>query len=158
MTTSNYTRYAWSCLCIADRNSGYRGVTAATRVHHIDRASSRTQHRDVPHSGDLSSTNVVSVLIEEGNHHGCLDSITSTCTVRRGGLSTSTMKSEAMHERTLCSCKVRLRRGKPDGRLTQRPSSSSWPASSREPLRSTIDKLLTNFSQAVDRRAVWGQE
>jgi hypothetical protein len=29
----------------------------------------------------------------------------------------------------LCSCKLRLRRDEPDGRLTQRPSSSSWPPS-----------------------------
>ena len=32
-------------------------------------------------------------------------------------------------ERMLCSCKLRLRRDEPDGRLTQRPSSSSWPPS-----------------------------
>jgi hypothetical protein len=50
-------------------------------------------------------------------------------TVRRGGLSTSTTKSDAKHERMLCSCKLRLRRDEPDGRLTQRPSSSSWPPS-----------------------------
>jgi hypothetical protein len=50
-------------------------------------------------------------------------------TVRRGGLSTSTTKSNAKHERMLCSCKLRLRRDEPDGRLTQRPSSSSWPPS-----------------------------
>ena len=62
---------------------------------------------------DLISTNVVSILIEEGIRHGCLDSITSTSTVRRGGLSTSTTKSEAMHERMLCSCKLRLRRASP---------------------------------------------
>ena len=32
-------------------------------------------------------------------------------------------------DRMLCSCKLRLRRDEPDGRLTQRPSSSSWPPS-----------------------------
>ena len=32
-------------------------------------------------------------------------------------------------ERMLCSCKLRLRRGEPDGRLTQHPPSSSWPPS-----------------------------
>ena len=32
-------------------------------------------------------------------------------------------------ERMLCSCKLRLRRDEPEGRLTQRPSSSSWPPS-----------------------------
>ena len=41
---------------------------------------------------------------------------------------------------------------------TQYSYPAHWSASYREPLRSTIDKLLTNFSQAVDRRAVWGQE
>jgi len=56
-------------------------------------------------------------------------STASLSTVRRGGLSTSTTKSEARHERMLCSCKLRLRRDEPDGRLTQRPSSSSWPPS-----------------------------
>ena len=55
----------------------------------------------------------MSILIEEGIRHGCLDSITITSTVRRGGLSTSTMKSERMHERMLCSCKLRLRRASP---------------------------------------------
>ena len=39
--------------------------------------------------------------------------ITITSTVRRGGLSTSTMKSEAMHERMLCSYKLRLGRASP---------------------------------------------
>ncbi len=29
----------------------------------------------------------------------------------------------------LCSCKLRLRRDEPDGRLTQRSSSSPWPPS-----------------------------
>ena len=33
------------------------------------------------------------------------------------------------HERMLCSCKLRLRRDEPDGRLTQRSSCSSWPPS-----------------------------
>jgi hypothetical protein len=56
-------------------------------------------------------------------------STVSLSTVRRGGLSTSTTKSDAKHERMLCSCKLRLRRDEPDGRLTQRPSSSSWPPS-----------------------------
>ena len=55
----------------------------------------------------------MSILIEEGIRHGCLDSITITSTVRRGGLSTSTMKSERMHERMLCSCKLRRRRASP---------------------------------------------
>ncbi|RLS74376.1 MAG: hypothetical protein DWH99_01215 [Planctomycetota bacterium] len=49
---------------------------------------------------DLISTNVVSILIEEGIRHGCLDSITITSTVRRGGLSTSTTKSDARHEQS----------------------------------------------------------
>ncbi|RLS72979.1 MAG: hypothetical protein DWH99_04840 [Planctomycetota bacterium] len=55
----------------------------------------------------------MSILIEKGIRHGCPDSIrfdSITSTVRRGGLSTSTMKSEAMHERMLCSCKLRLAR------------------------------------------------
>jgi len=47
-------------------------------------------------------------------------STVSLSTVRRGGLSTSTTKSDARHERMLCSCKLRLRRDEPDGRLTQR--------------------------------------
>ena len=34
-------------------------------------------------------------------------------------------RSSARHERTLCSCKLRLRRDEPDGRLTQWPSSPS---------------------------------
>jgi hypothetical protein len=45
-----------------------------------------------------------------------LPSSTSTValsTVRRGGLSTSTTKSEARHDRILCSCKLRLRRASP---------------------------------------------
>jgi hypothetical protein len=33
-----------------------------------------------------------------------------------------------------------------------------WPASSPVPPRSTIGELQTNFSQAADRRAVWGRE
>ena len=49
---------------------------------------------------DLISTNVVSILIEKGIRHGCLDSITITSTVRRGGLSTSTAKSDARHEQS----------------------------------------------------------
>ena len=56
-------------------------------------------------------------------------STVSLSTVRRGGLSTSTTKSDAKHERMLCSCKLHLRRDEPDGRLTQRLSCSSWPPS-----------------------------
>ena len=40
-------------------------------------------------------------------------STVSLSTVRRGGLSTSTTKSDARHERMLCSCKLRLRRASP---------------------------------------------
>ena len=56
-------------------------------------------------------------------------SSTSTVALSTVSLSTSTTKSDAKHERMLCSCKLRLRRDEPDGRLTQRPSSSSWPPS-----------------------------
>ena len=56
-------------------------------------------------------------------------SSTSTVSLSTASLSTSTTKSDARHERMLCSCKLRLRRDEPDGRLTQRPSSSSWPPS-----------------------------
>ncbi len=57
---------------------------------------------------DLISTNVVSILIEKGIRHGCLDSITITSTVRRGGLSTaslstSTTKYGAIHD---LSCRL----------------------------------------------------
>ena len=41
----------------------------------------------------------------------------------------STTKSDVRHERMLCSCKLRLRRDEPDGRLTHWPSGSSWPPS-----------------------------
>jgi len=40
-------------------------------------------------------------------------STVSLSTVRRGGLGTSTTKSDARHERMLCSCKLRLRRASP---------------------------------------------
>jgi hypothetical protein len=58
-------------------------------------------------------------------------SSTSTVSLSTASLSTSTTKSDARHERMLCSCKLRLRRDEPDGRLTQRPSSSSWPPSGK---------------------------
>ena len=56
-------------------------------------------------------------------------SSTSTVALSTVSLSTSTTKSDAKHERMLCSCKLRLRRDEPDGRLTQRLSCSSWPPS-----------------------------
>ena len=42
---------------------------------------------------DLSSINVESFVVEKGVYLCCLDSMTITSTVRRGGLSTSTMGS-----------------------------------------------------------------
>ncbi|RLS73481.1 MAG: hypothetical protein DWH99_03630 [Planctomycetota bacterium] len=50
---------------------------------------------------DLSSIKVTSLTVEKLFRRGCLDSSTSTAslsTVRRGGLSTSTMKSNARHD------------------------------------------------------------
>jgi hypothetical protein len=59
---------------------------------------------------DLSSIKIKLITCEKVSLHGYLDSITSTSTV---SLSTSTTKSDAMHERTLCRCKLRLRRASP---------------------------------------------
>ena len=77
--------------------------------------SGRTPHRDNPYplGFDFDKRRVDPDRRRSLSRLPRFDSITITSTVRRGGLSTSTMKSERMHERMLCSCKLRLRRASP---------------------------------------------